>query len=128
MQKTKTIQIGQRSFTLKELSVRVVRDLVGSMDDANESMLDSCQKLLKLGCPELDFEVLLDMYPSEIEELWKGFEEVNASFLGIVRLVGMDQALIGAAKEAVTTSIGQFASLLHQGTAQQFGTTGTVSS
>jgi len=117
MQKTKTIQIGQQSFTVKELPVRVVRELVNG-DDLKESWLDRCQKLLKLGCPELDPETLLDMYPSEIEELWKGFEEVNASFLGIVRLVGMDQALIGAVKEAVTTSIGQFASSSDQGTVQ----------
>lgn len=117
MQKTKTIQIGNRSFTLKELQVRAVRELINGVDD-KASMIDHCLDLLKRGCPELDVEVLLDLYPSEIEELWKGFEEVNASFLAIVRLVGMDRALIDAVRQAVTTSIGQFASLSQQDTVQ----------
>lgn len=107
MQKTKTIQIGQRSFTLKELNTRQVWQLLDS--EGEQPMLDRCRELLKLGCPELDTEVLLDMYPSEIEELWQGFEEVNAAFLGIVRLVGMDRALIDAVKTAVASSIGRFA-------------------
>ena len=117
MQKTKTIHIGTRSFTIKELPVRKVWDLVNG-EDGQVSMLDKCRELLKLGCPELDTEVLLDLYPSEIEELWRGFEEVNAAFLATARLIGLDRALIEGARTIVTTSIGQFASLLPQATVQ----------
>ena len=116
MQKTKTIQIGQRSFTLKELHMRKVWGLINN--DEQLPMLDRCRELLKLGCPELDTEALLDMYPSEVEELWRAFDEVNAAFLGAVRLVGMDRALIDAVKTAVSASIGQFASSLPAVTVQ----------
>ena len=116
MQKTKTIQIGQRSFTLKELNARQVWQLLNNEGD--QPMLERCQGLLKMGCPELDKDALLDLYPSEIEELWQGFEEVNAAFLGMVRLAGIDQALIGAVKTAVSSSIGQFAGSLSPATVQ----------
>lgn len=117
MQKTKTIHVGTRSFTVKELPVRKVWGLLNS-DDDQVSLLDKCRELLKLGCPELDTEVLLDLYPSEIEELWHGFEEVNAAFLAAARLIGLDRALIEGARTVVTTSIGQFASSLPPATGQ----------
>lgn len=126
MQKTKTIQIGSRSFTLKELPVRKVWALMNN--EGEQSMLDRCRELLKLGCPELDTDTMLDLYPSEIEEIWKGFEEVNSSFLGVVRLIGLDQALIDAVKTSVATSIGQFACLLPPATVPLSGTMDMTSS
>lgn len=116
MQKTQTIHIGQQSFTLKELNTRQVWQLLNN--EGEQPMLERCQGLLKMGCPELNADALLDLYPSEIEELWKGFEEVNSAFLGMVRLAGIDQALIEAVKTAVSSSIGQFAGSLPTATAQ----------
>lgn len=117
MQKTKTIQIGNRSFTVRELPVRVIWDLVNNgMEKAGG--VDRMKSMLQLGCPDLTEEVLLDMYPSEIEELWQAFEEVNAAFLGIVRRVGLDQLIITAVREALTTSIQQFSLSSAPGTVQ----------
>lgn len=127
MQKVKIIQIGHRSFTLKELPVRLVRELMNN-ENRQDSMLDRCQELLGLACPELDVETMIDMYPSEIEELWHGFEEVNAAFLGVIRLVGIDRAIIENVKMAVSSSIGQFAISLPQGTVPESGTTDSASS
>lgn len=102
MQKIKTVQIGKRSFTVKELPIRTIWGLLNNEQDAAEvSILDRGQGLLKLACPELDIEALLDMYPSEIEELWQAFEEVNSSFLGKVRMVGMDQILLNAVRDSI---------------------------
>jgi len=129
MQKTKTIHIGTRSFTLKELPVRQVWELINNEQGEQTGFTERFQELLALACPELSKEVLLDLYPSEIEELWQGFEEVNAAFLGAIRLVGMDQAMIGAIKEVVMTSIGRFVALLPMATTvQSSGTTATASS
>ena len=114
MQKSKIIQVGQRSFTLKELNMRSVWALINNDDQA--TVLDRGRELLKLGCQELDTDALLDLYPSEIEELWHGFEEVNAAFLGMVRLAGIDRALIDAVRIAVTSSTGQFVGSLSPGT------------
>ncbi len=129
MQKTKTIQIGSRSFTLKELPVRVIWDLINnSQAQETTGMLDRFQDLLHLACPELTQEVLLELYPSEIEELWQGFEEVNAAFLGVVRRIGLDKALFLAMHETITTSITQFAGSLPAATVPASGTTATASS
>ena len=129
MQKTKTIPIGTRSFTLKELPVRVIWELINnSQNEQSTGMLDRVQNLLKLACPELTQEVLLELYPSEIEELWAGFEEVNAAFLGVIRRIGLDTALIGAVHEAITTSIGRFAASLPAATDSEPGITATASS
>ena len=130
MQKTKAVQIGTRSFTLKELNVRAVRDLMNNEQgsEQNTGFADRFQSLLVMACPELTHEVLLDLYPSEIEELWQAFEEVNSAFLGVIRKIGLDQALIGAVTEAVKGSIGQFASLSNSATVPAFGTMATASS
>lgn len=103
MQKTKNIPIGSRTFTVKELPTRVIWNLVNNGDKTEG--VDRMKGLLSLGCPELTDEVLLDLYPSEIEELWDAFEEVNAAFLGLVRRVGLDQAIITAVKAAVMDSM-----------------------
>jgi|GEM_PF-3025662 len=140
MQKTKTIQIGSRSFTLKELPVRVIWELINNdQSKAKDSMLDRCQNLLQLACPELNQEVLLELYPSEIEELWQAFEEVNAAFLGVVRRIGLIDIVIDGIKPIMAaefntlaqvrrTSTDSFATALQQDTDPESGTTATVSS
>lgn len=127
MQKVKVVQIGQRSFTVKELPVRAIWGIFNGGEDVRTSLLDRGQQLLSMACPELTTDAILDLYPSEIEELWKGFEEVNAAFLGMVRQVGLDLALIEAVKAAVSSSIGQFAPLSQPATGQESGTTVTAS-
>lgn len=107
MQKAKTIQIGNRSFTVRELPVRVIWELVNN--GGGGAGIDRAKNMLQLGCPDLTEEALLDLYPSEIEELWQAFEEVNAAFLGLVRRVGLDQMIITAVREAVMDSMKQFA-------------------
>lgn len=142
MQKTKTIQIGPRSFTLKELPVRVIWDLVNNSSDQGRlsgGTVDQFRDLLQRACPELNQEVLLELYPSEIEELWTGFEEVNAAFLGAVRRIGLIDILIGEIKPILAmefrnhvqvrqTSTDSFATALQQATVPESGTTATVSS
>jgi hypothetical protein len=118
MQKIKIVQFEKKSFTIKELNMRAVWDLVNSTQDGEGNFSDRFQQLLVMACPELGKEVLLDLYPSEIKELWDAFEEVNAAFLGVVRQVGLDRALIEAVTEVVKTSIAHFACSLPPATVQ----------
>jgi hypothetical protein len=125
-QKTKTIQMGEKSFTLKELPVKVLWNILNNEDQNKKtSFIDESQTLLNLACPELTQEALLDLYPSEIEELWHGFEEVNSAFLAVARKVGLGEALIGTVRGAVMSSIRLFATSLPQGTDRTSGNTGT---
>lgn len=138
MQKIKTIQIGPRSFTLKELPVRAVWDLVNNEQQATEpiNMVDRGRELLRMACPELTRDVLIDLYPSEVEELWQGFQEVNAAFLGVVRRIGMIDILIDSFRpalaaefgKALLTLTGASATSSPPATDQSSGTTDTASS
>ncbi|MDR2550020.1 MAG: hypothetical protein LBD10_07485 [Desulfobulbus sp.] len=137
MQKIKTIQIGHKSFTLKELPVRTVWELLNNEQAAGTGgQADHCKQLLRLACPELTDEALLDLYPSEIEELWHGFEEVNAAFLGVVRRIGLIDILIDSFKpvlaaefgKALMTLTGASAVSLPAATAPGSGNTDTASS
>ena len=126
MQKTKTIQVGEKSFTLRELPVKVLWNLLNNEDkEKKTSIIENSQALLKLACPDLTREALLELYPSEIEELWKGFEEVNSAFLAVARKIGLGEALIGAVRGAVMSSIRLFASSLPRGMDRSSGNTGT---
>jgi len=123
MQKTKNVTVGtpEKTFLLRELSVRVIWDLVNNKE---KDSMAKMQDLLRLACPDLTPEVLIDLYPSEIEELWAGFEEVNSAFLGVARLMGLDKAIIQVVREAVlqvvtsTGSIVQSAILSKMATGQ----------
>lgn len=121
MQKVKSVQIGKQSFTLKELNTRAVWDLMNNEQGGNEAGAGFPERfgaLLTMACPELTKEALLDLYPSEIKELWVAFEEVNADFLEVVRQFGIDLALIEAVRGVVKASIEQFACSLPTGTVQ----------
>lgn len=100
MQKVKVVQIGTRSFTIKELPVRAVWELMNNEQGAGEQLPvgDRFHRLLAMACPELNKDTILDLYPSEIEELWQAFQEVNAAFLGVVRRIGLFEILIGGIK------------------------------
>ena len=138
MQKTKTIPIGARSFTLKELPVRAVWKLLNGGQPAADAvkMVDRCGELLRLACPELTLDALLDLYPSEIEELWHAFEEVNAAFLGVARRIGLIDILIDSFKPVLAAEFDKALSIstglsVHSSpgvTDQSSGTTDSASS
>ena len=109
MLKTKTLRIDEHTFTVKELPMKAVRQLMRG-EQPEMPMLERAKQLLQLSCPELTGEMIWEMYPSELEELWRAFEEVNASFLGVVRMFRLDQMMIGMMRESVISSIRQFAS------------------
>lgn len=125
MQKTKTVQVGDKTFTVNELQMKIIWKLLNNDKQKKASIFDQGREILSLACPELTNEALLELYPSEIKELWAVFEEVNADFLGVAREVGLGEALIGTIKATITTSIKQSVFLLLRDTAQKSGTTAT---
>lgn len=100
MQKVKVVQIGPRSFTIKELPVRAVWELMNNEQGESEQLPfgEKLNRLLSMACPELSKDTIIDLYPSEIEELWQAFQEVNSAFLGVVRQIGLFEILVGGIK------------------------------
>ncbi len=117
MQKTKSVKIGDQTFVVCELKVREIWELVNNQDTEKDT-LSQYQDLLSIACPGITENDLLDMYPSEIDELWTAFKEANNSFLETTRRIGLDQALMEAVKEAVQGSIRRSAALFNMDTVQ----------
>ena len=119
--------------------MRIIWDLVNGKT-SDKPIIDQVQHLMVLACPELTADTLLDLYPSEIDELWAGFQEVNASFLAVVRRVGLFDTLrdsvlplikmemAKAMRTAGQTLTGPSASLSSTDTDHLSGITATVSS
>lgn len=123
-QKTKTITIRDKTFTLQELPVKAIWNLMNSKEENKAvNMFDQGRELLSLACPELTKDALLDLYPSEIRELWAGFEEVNADFLEVARAIGLDKAITEMIRGGLMSSTRLFASLLRRVTDQKRGST-----
>jgi glycerate kinase len=114
MRLRKTIKIDDKEYTIFELTVRQVWNLVNT--DGAEGDLGSVEALLQASCSELTRDAAMDMAPSELDQIWEAFKEVNAVFLDLAKTAGLADVLIESIKNAVTTSIAQSASLSNQGT------------
>ncbi len=101
-QKTNEVRIGNKMITVRELSVLQIWGLVGDPEEDNKkgsggetkaqpldsSLLGDIGEKLDtfLGlATDITRDDLLGMYPSEIEEIWQAFREVNSSFLGLTQ-------------------------------------------
>lgn len=100
--KTTTFQIEGResSFEIKELTVKEIIDLMQSdLDTSLDSFKQLFGKFLPL-CSNIKPEEFYSMTPSELENLWDKFKEINSVFFKVSQQMGMDQ-MLGDLKEAV---------------------------
>ncbi len=106
MRKSKIIKIDDQEFTIKELKVRDIYELMGGEDDSMLTRIDSA-----LGrCSDMTREQMMDMTPSDLQGIWEGFKEVNASFLSMAAQVGLDDLpgmLKNILQEQLTASLPQ---------------------
>ena len=86
MRKVKIIKIDDQEITIKELRVRDIYELAAS--DEKLPMMERLEDALSR-CSDTSKEKLMDMTPSELEELWAGFREVNSSFLSLAEKAGL---------------------------------------
>lgn len=86
MKKTATLTINDRIVTINEITIR---QMMTAKDIFTESsILDSVTGLIPL-LTDATPEFLLDLAPSELEEIYNKIKEVNASFLKVVPLEKM---------------------------------------
>ena len=87
MRKHKVLSdIGGRPVTVFEIRPRDVLGWLG--DEATLKDLEKGKELLAQCC-SLTVNEILDLYPSESEQVWQAFEEVNASFFALLRATGV---------------------------------------
>lgn len=94
MRKQTTFQIKDRNkdYIVRELSTR---EWIQFLGDANIEELDLLSLFNRLRstflkkASNVSAEEALDLYPSEIEELWEKFKEVNSVFFGLPGRLGV---------------------------------------
>lgn len=87
MRKTKTLDdIGGKPVTVYEVRPRDILSFLAEGDGIKD--LERGKELLAQCCT-LTLDEIIDLYPSESEQVWQAFEEVNASFFGLLRATGV---------------------------------------
>ncbi len=99
MRKTIAFKIDGREgqITVKELTVKEILSLMQD-DVLQDTSLESLKNIfadrfLPLCVEGLSLADLVDFAPSEIEEVWIKFEEVNSSFFALARKAGLLQSV-----------------------------------
>ena len=99
MRKTKTFKIEgyDKNFEVKELKLKeiigLIQDDVTGGDTSIESLKTVFESRLLPLCSNVKVDELLEMTPSELEEFWNHFHEVNSSFFGLARKAGIQEVL-----------------------------------
>ncbi|MGE4293709.1 MAG: hypothetical protein AB7E32_16040 [Desulfovibrio sp.] len=87
MRKTKTLEnIGGKPVTVYEVRPRDILDWIG--DEKSIKDIEKGKDLLAQCCT-LTVDEIIDLYPSESEQVWQAFEEVNAAFFALLRATGV---------------------------------------
>ncbi len=127
----------QKEFAGKKIIIRELRvkDIMALFDlaevdgvDTMTAMRTHLEKFLPVVAEGLAFDDFLESTPSELEELFGWFMEVNQSFFTVAKKLGFDQVLgqMRAAMEKDLPSL--YATSLQEVTAKQSGITDTASS
>ena len=110
--KTDTVEIGPKTITVKELTVRDIINLVNDKallgpsskgKDGTfelEALREQAEEYLPKFITGANMDDLLDMRPSELRQIYDKFMEVNNTFFAVARSVGLDQ-IVGQLKQAV---------------------------
>ena len=94
MRKQKTVKIDDKEIAIKELRVKdFVEILEGvSADTSIAALRGQIEKLLPLAT-DLTVESMMEMSPSELQQIYDGFREVNSVFFEGAGALGMGSLL-----------------------------------
>lgn len=130
MRKSESISIGGKNVRVEEISPRMVMDAfqAGGKNDGGAGQADNpALRDLLLKCTNLEVNDLLDLYGSELEELWECFTRVNSFFFTLAKKLGLDQAVARMADQFVS-NIGEEFALLSGSDTQEPPITGAHTS
>ena len=115
MRKSATITINDKIITIHEITVRQMLNIKESL--GNRNVLEALQELLPL-LTDASTDFLLELAPSEIEEIYCKVKEVNASFF---RVVPLDQILAGYKETVMQIIVSNLSKLSAQSLQQATG-------
>jgi hypothetical protein len=107
MRKSKVIKIDDREIVVKELTVRQIWGFFNQSNGQTEGQDvpgGDTGRMLALACPDLPVDAAMDMAPSELEIIWKAFQEVNSVFLDLANSLGLAEMVKELVRSTVITS------------------------
>lgn len=114
--KTKAFAIEgyKKNFIVNELSVKQILDMFDQEKTVSFFSLLDEQFLPAAG--NITIDEIKEMTPSELEEVWAAFKEVNKSFFGLAQIKGVQQVLEKIQESFMADLLALFASLSKQAT------------
>jgi hypothetical protein len=80
VRKEKRVSLGDRELTVRELTIRAIRELAASIEEGGEGdVFSEVAKMVSM-CTSLSEEEALELAPSELKQVWQAVREVNADF------------------------------------------------
>ena len=102
MRNIKTIKIDNVEITVKELRVKDIFGLFDITEDFSLPALKTHIEKILPAVTDINTETLLEMAPSEAEELWEAIREVNAPFFCLLKDSGL-QDILNKLKNSIKT-------------------------
>ena len=123
MKQRKVITIDDREYTVSELSVKQIIEVIESnnltalfsgLSDVTKENPTSVTQLYLMGiqkevqavmgkCCDFTFADLIELAPSEIKEIYSAFKEVNADFFFTLEATGIKAMLQGIKEQALSS-------------------------
>lgn len=123
MKQRKVITIDDREYTVSELSVKQIIEVIESnnltalfsgLSDVTKENPTSVTQLYLMGiqkevqavmvkCCDFTFADLIELAPSEIKEIYLAFREVNADFFFTLEATGIKAMLQGIKEQALSS-------------------------
>lgn len=135
-----TVKIGEREFTVQELTVREIMNLISGSafisgfpkkeieenKKEEESSLDwslfgefsgigrDLERIMGLSCVNFKMEDLMELTPSSVKKVVEAFKKVNNDFLSSLKALGVAKALKEIREAALSGFSKTFVTLLRQ--------------
>ncbi len=101
MRQSKTITIDDDRITVFEV---IVEDLLAVIESSNEELRERVDELLPK-CSDLPLSRMKKMAPSELNQVWEAFREVNSVFFSTIDKLGIMGTIIPEIKKAVVAEM-----------------------
>jgi len=92
MRQRKTVKIDDREITVKELTVQEILNILNDAEDAGGDQIQDLKNLVEKHLMKATDATLSDfksMAPSEIQQVFDAFKEVNAVFFATAQRLGL---------------------------------------
>jgi hypothetical protein len=119
MRKRKVVKIDNREIMVNELSVQDILDILGESEEAAKEEPFSLSALLEkhlIKMTDLKIDDFKTMTPSEIEQVYQAWREVNSAFFVLADRLGLSALAVQVKENFMKSLLGLFQNLSNPAT------------